>query len=379
MQSVDSPVEQQRTQVCRLAFSMLRGLTIELAGRMLARIGSEEAFFDASERTLGAVMGFSSKLFDSYYRRGLIQRAGRELDFVRSGGVEMLYYSEPGYPSRLLDCPDAPLMLFTAGSCRLDQCLTIGIVGTRHATPYGLEMTRRIVDDLAAVVDGKMCVISGLAYGIDIAAHTAALKAGIPTAGVLAHGLNTIYPAAHRQTAATIVHSGGLLLTDYCSDTAVHKGNFLARNRIVAGLSDCLLVVESAEKGGAMVTARIAFDYGRDVFALPGRVADRYSAGCNRLINRNTAALVTSAADIIDAMGWPVRAREATQGSIFPDMTADEQAVYDLLAESGEGFINTMAVRLGINIGRLTALLIEMEFKGLVTPCPGGRYRPAVP
>lgn len=361
----------------QIAFASLRGITQTLAGEILARIGDEESFFQATERQLGSIMGFSNKLFDREYRNKLLDTARREANFIAANSVRPVYYTDPDYPTRLSDCPDSPLMLFTAGECDLNSCLTIGIVGTRHATPYGISFTEKLVEELAERTDGNIAVISGLAFGIDIAAHRAALKAGVPTVAVLAHGLNTIYPAAHRSTAARIAKGGGALVTDYRSVDTVTKHNFLARNRIVAGLSDCLLVAESAEKGGAMVTARIAADYGRDVFALPGRVNDRYSTGCNRLIARNVAALATSADDIIDAMRWPRKTVDATQQSLFPELSDEETAVMELLHNSGEAHINSMTIALDISIGRLTALLIEMEFKGLVKPFPGGKYRPA--
>lgn len=361
----------------RIAFAALRGITPSLARQILTRIGSEERFFATSERQLASIMGFSSKIFADDYRRQLLAEAENEAAFVASKNVTPLYFSEPDYPSRLLECSDAPLMLFGAGKCDLNNCLTIGIVGTRHATPYGTDFTVSLVKDLAERVEGKLAVISGLAFGIDIAAHRAALRCGVPTVAVLAHGLNTIYPAAHRQAASEIARGGGLLLTDYRTSSPITKHNFLARNRIVAGLCDCLVVAESAEKGGAMITARLASEYNRDVFALPGRIGDRYSAGCNLLIRRNIAALTGGADDIIAAMQWPEKSTEATQGSLFPELSDDEQRILDYLQEHGEAQINPLSIALSINVGRLTGLLIELEFKHLVTPFPGGKYRPS--
>lgn len=361
----------------RIAFSQLRGINQMLALEILARIGSEEAFFEATDRQLAAVMGFSNRIFDRQYRDGLLKAAEVEADFTEAGHVDATYFTDADYPSRLHDCTDAPLMLYSTGSCRLNDVLTVGVVGTRHATPYGVDFCRRLVEGLASRVGAPVAVVSGLAYGIDVAAHRAAIECGLPTVAVLAHGLNTIYPAAHRNTAVEMVRSGGLLLTDYMSSAAVHKGNFLARNRIVAGISDCLVVVESAEKGGAMVTARIASDYDRDVFALPGRTSDIYSAGCNSLIRRNVASLVGSADDLIDAMRWPRRQQETAQSTLFPEISGEEQSVMDYLRERGEAQINRLSVDLDIPVGRLTGMLIEMEFKGLVLPYPGAKYRPA--
>lgn len=365
-----------RTLISRIAFATLKGITRALAQEIKARIDSEEAFFDATERRLATVMGFQSKLFARDYRDRLIAEATREADFITAGNIRPLYYEDEDYPVRLADCPDAPLMLYSAGRCDLNSSLTVGIVGTRHATPYGLDFTRTLVKDLAEKTDGRVVIISGLAFGIDIEAHNAAMHEELPTVAVLAHGLNTIYPSQHRNAAAKIALGEGMLLTDYRSCDSVHRSNFLARNRIVAGLSDCLVVAESAQKGGALVTARIANDYGRDVFALPGRISDKYSAGCNSLIEHNLAALITDADHLIDSMGWPRRATQPVQTSLFPDLTPEEETVAQYLRENGEGHINTMTVALGIGIGKLTGILIEMEFKGLITPFPGGKYRP---
>lgn len=363
--------------ITRMAFAALKGMTRSLAEELLARIDSEEAFFEATDRQLAAVMGFQSKLFDRAYRDKLLEDARKEADFVAGNAVRTIYFTDPDYPVRLADCPDAPLLMYASGECDLNSALTVGVVGTRHATPYGIEFTRSLVEELATKVDGNVVIISGLAFGIDIEAHQAALRCGLPTIAVLAHGLNTIYPAQHRSAAAKIALGGGMLLTDYRSTDAIHRSNFLARNRIVAGLSDCLVVSESAEKGGALVTARIANDYGRDVFALPGRVADKYSSGCNKLIADNMAALITGGDRLISAMRWPVKSAGPVQQSLFVELSPEEEIVADYLREHGEGHINTMTVELGIGIGRLTGLLIEMEFKGLVTPFPGGKYRPA--
>lgn len=359
----------------RMAFASIKGINRSLALNILGKIHSEDNFFRSSERQLSAVMGFAGKIYSDTYRASLLENARQEEDFIRKNKIRTIYFTDPEYPSRLAECEDAPLMLFALGDCDFNACLTVGIVGTRHATPYGLEFTSRLVGELSEKIDGRVAIVSGLAYGIDIAAHKAALQQGCPTVAVLAHGLNTIYPATHRSTAVDIVRTGGALLTDYTSKAAIHKGNFLARNRIVAGLCDCLVVVESAEKGGALVTARIAGEYDREVMALPGRITDRYSDGCNKLIRRDMASLITSADDLIDRMNWPRRAGTGQQKSLFSELSPEESTVVDYLREKSEGRINNMTVDLDISISKLTALLIELEFKGIVTPYPGAKYR----
>lgn len=359
----------------RIAFSSLRSLSPDLAAAILERVGSEEAFFSLSESQLSAVMGFSNRLFSSKVRDEALAKARHEAGFVESNAIRPLYFRDPDYPQRLLQCDDAPLMLYMLGDCDLNSRRIISIVGTRHATAYGNDFTTRFIEDLAALLPEKPVIVSGLAYGIDIAAHRAALKAGLPTVGVLAHGLNTIYPPVHRPTAVEMIRNGGGLLTDYPSSAAIHKGNFLARNRIVAGLADALIVSESAAKGGALVTARLAAGYNRDVFALPGRTSDRYSAGCNALIADHVAGLLTSAADFALQMRWPVAEAAPEQPSLFDELAPEEQAVIDLLTDRGEATINDFTARIDIPTPRLMAMLIDLEFRSLILAIPGGRYR----
>ena len=358
-----------------IAFASLRSINRRLAEGILSRTGDEATFFTLPESKLSAIMGCSNRLFDSDYRAELMQRARNEARFIDENRIHTLYFRNSDYPSRLTECDDAPLMLYTLGECDINASHMISIVGTRHATPYGIDFVTRLIDDLAAKLDSPPVIVSGLAYGIDIAAHRAAMNAGLPTVAVLAHGLNTIYPAAHRNAAAEIVHKGGMLVTDYMSKSVMHKGNFVARNRIVAGLSDCLVVAESAEKGGALITAGIAAAYNRDVMALPGRTSDKYSRGCNRLIASNVAALIDGADALIEAMQWKSKPTEGTQEELPVTMSPDEQSIADYLTANGEGCINEMCVTLGIPISRLMTTLIDMEFKGIIITYPGGKYR----
>lgn len=358
----------------RIAFSSLRGMTVALAREILARVGDERRFFDMSERQLSAVMGCRSRLFDHTLRSDALASGEREAGFLAAGNVKAVYFTDSDYPARLDGCDDAPAMLYTLGDTRLNGGRIVSVVGTRHATPYGLSFMRDFVSELKAQTD-DLVIVSGLAYGIDVAAHREALACGVPTVGVLAHGLTTIYPAVHRNVAADMTRNGGMLVTEYRSDAPVHKGNFLARNRIVAGLCDALVVVESARKGGALVTARIASGYDRDVFAVPGRTGDIYSQGCNRLIINNTAAMVTSASDLIDAMGWPRREDEGAQLGLPLDLSPEQKEVIDYLTLHDDAVINRMSVDLNRPVAKLMALLVDMEFSGLIMTMPGGRYR----
>lgn len=363
------------TLIHRIAFASLKGINPVLAREFLARAGSEKNFFAASERQLGSMMGFGNRIFSDSYRQDILEKSRREAGFINSNGIKALYFTDPDYPDRLNEIDDAPLLLYTLGHADLNRGLTVGIVGTRHATPYGLDFTNRLVAELHDKVAGNITIISGLAFGIDAAAHGAALKCGLPTAAILAHGLNMIYPSQHRAMAADIVRKGGLLVTEYRSDAPIHKGNFIARNRIVAGLCDAVIVAESARKGGALITARLASGYNRDVFALPGRSSDRYSQGCNRLIANNAAGLIQNADDLINAMGWPLKETTPTQMTMFGELSAPEQAVIDLLQSKGEAGLTQLTLALESPVSKVMGLLIDMEFKGLIIAYPGGNYR----
>lgn len=359
----------------RMAFASLRGMKLSLARQLLSRIPDESTFLTAPASQLSAMLGFTTRLLDSDTRATAIEKAKAELIYTASAGINPVYFTDCTYPCRFDSCDDAPALIYTLGRCDLNAPRSIAIVGTRHATPYGTSFVDRMVADIAEALPGTL-IVSGLAYGIDIAAHKAALRCGLPTVGVLAHGLSTIYPSAHRHIAADMVHHGGMLLTEYTHDAPVHRGNFLARNRIIAALADCTVVVESAEKGGALVTAGIARSYDRDVFALPGRVSDPYSKGCNRLIADNCAALVSNADDLMEAMGWTQKKEiQGIQKEIFTVYTEKEQLVADYLAANGEGHINTMSISLNMPMHKLMALLVDMEFKGYIANYPGGRYR----
>ena len=287
-----------------------------------------------------------------------------------------MYYTDDDYPRRLANASDAPILLYTIGQCNLNAKHVISVVGTRRSTHYGAQFCDRLVSDLSTMLAGEVIIVSGLAYGTDINAHRAALKYNVPTVGVQACGLNKIYPAEHRNDAAHIVQTGGAIVSDYTSQDEIHRGNFLARNRIIAALSDCTVVVESADKGGSLVTANIAASYSRDVFALPGRVTDEFSKGCNRLILNNQAAAITCAEDLIRAMRWeskeiPVQGKEL---ELFPQLTAEQQSIVDFLRKQGDLHINDLASSLNVPIYRLMASLVELDTKGIISTLPGCRY-----
>lgn len=302
--------------------------------------------------------------------------ADDELQWDIDNNVVPLAISSPLYPQRLAECADAPVMLYYMGNADLNKQRIVSIIGTRHATAYGQDIISRFISELRTACPDTI-VASGLAYGVDICAHRCALTSGLETVGVLAHGLDTIYPSVHRDTAAKMITQGGLL-TEFPTGTNADKMNFVRRNRIVAGMSDACILVESAEKGGGLITTGIANSYGRDVFAFPGNVGSPYSKGCNNLIKDNKAMLITSATDFINAMGWQNDAtlREAKKKGIerqlFPEFSADEQRVVDILTKTNDLQINLLSAKSGFAIGKLSSLMFTLEMKGVVKSMAGG-------
>ena len=302
-----------------------------------------------------------------------LKRAAAEMEFVNKHGIRALTLSDEDYPARLRECDDAPVIIYYKGNVDLNRQHIVGIVGTRRCTSYGQDLTRRFVSRIREICPDVL-IVSGLAYGIDICAHRESLTCGLDTVGVLAHGLDTIYPNHHRETAAEMVSHGGLL-TEYMSQTEPFANNFRQRNRIVAGMSDAIVVAESAYKGGALITARVAQDYGRDVFAFPGAVGATYSEGCNQLIRDNKAGLITSADDFAESMGWQTVAQQETvERQLFPDLTPEEQIVITQLKQTNDLQLNILSVKTNIPIGQLTALLFSLEMKGVVRPMAGATY-----
>ena len=323
---------------------------------------------DASPRLIEALQHIDEPL----------RRAEAELEYDLYHHIKPLCLNSPDYPQRLKECPDAPLVLFYRGEAALNQQRIINIVGTRHCTPYGHDLIRCFMADMKQLCP-HLLVVSGLAYGVDIQAHRQALLCGYETVGVLAHGLDDLYPPRHRDTAEQMVKQGGLL-TEFLTQTRPDKMNFVRRNRIVAGLSDACVLVESAMKGGGLITAGIAQSYGRDVFAFPGNVGNIYSEGCNRLIRNNGAGLITSAQDFVEALGWQddakrVQARQqGIERQLFLDLSPEEQRIVEVLTRHNDLQINLLTIQADIPITRLPALLFNLEMKGVLKELAGGLY-----
>lgn len=361
----------------KIALSMTPSVNAELVRRMEERGMTPEEFMISPTAELCRRLDLrrSDSLQHAKRDEALI-RARKEMEYMDRHNIRFLFLTDESYPELLTDLHDAPVGLYVLGTCDLNSPIMLSMVGTRRCTPYGRNFAMTLIRDLADYFD-NLTVVSGLAYGIDIAAHQAALEAHLPTVAVVAHGLNTVYPAQHTEVARTIVRSGGCIISEYPSGTPAHKGNFLARNRIVAGLSPLTIVAESEIKGGAMSTARHANDCDRQVMALPGRNSDTASSGCNNLIRRHLASLVENAADVMELMGWKPRDLhvKVTQRNLFPELDGDVKIIYDCLRfEDSPLTPDAIRYKTGLPIRRIMELLPDMEFDGIVVRGAGNKY-----
>lgn len=327
-----------------------------------------EVFPDASPRLIEAM-----KEVDMHR-----QMAEAELEYNIRNGIETLCPADEHYPQRLKECDDAPLVLYYKGTANLNRARVINIVGTRRCTVYGQDLIRRFVQELK-ILSPEVLIVSGLAYGVDINAHRFALENGLDTVGILAHGLDYLYPPRHKPTADEMLKHGGLL-TEFPTNTNADKLNFVRRNRIVAGISDACILVESAIHGGGLITARLSDDYHRDVFAFPGAIGAPYSEGCNALIRDRRATLLTSAQDFITLMGWEedrkltTARQQGIERQLFPTLNEDEQTIVSTLQKINDQPINTLSIHTALPIPRLTSLLFQLEIKGVIKQLAGGTY-----
>lgn len=351
----------EKELLCRMALPLLPGIGLVGARHLIQAAGSATMLFEHARELPALLPGVTPKVATAFQHTEVFRLCEAELSFALKHQIQCLTEDDEAYPSRLRECPDAPLVLFYKGSANLNSRHILSIVGTRNATDYGKSLCQRFMQELSALLPDVL-IVSGLAYGIDIHAHREALTHGFDTVGVLAHGLDRIYPAVHRRTATEMLTQGGLL-TEFMSGTNPDRQNFVKRNRIVAGISDATLVVESGPKGGSLITAEIAESYQRDCFAFPGRVGDTYSTGCNLLIQKNRAALIQSAEDVVKAMNWdhvPV-SPQVVQRQLFPELTPEEEQVITHLQKHPDGIqINTLVVESNIAINRMTSLLFNL-------------------
>jgi DNA processing protein len=343
--------------------------------KLIAYCGGPEAVFREKRRSLEAIPGIGQHTVNALLNQKVLGRAEEEIGFISKNDIIPLFYLDKQYPRRLKHCADSPMMIYYKGKADLNPEKVIGIVGTRNATAYGKRLCEQLTEELRG---DNVLVVSGLAYGIDTSAHRSALKAGLPTIGVLAHGLDRLYPAANKNLASKMLENGGLL-TDFVSKTNPDRENFPKRNRIVAGMVDALIVVESAKKGGALITADIANSYSRDVFAFPGRVGDVYSEGCNFLIRTNRSAMIEHAANLRYMMGWEnSKQLKSPQTKLFRDFSPDEKLVLDAFEKENLKELDDLLYSTGLTASQMASVLLGLEFDGILTALPGKRYQKAI-
>ncbi|NSW44916.1 MAG: DNA-protecting protein DprA [Bacteroidales bacterium] len=365
----------------KIAITLIPGIGDINAKRLIAYCGGLEAVFRENKNNLDKIPGISDvlakKIIKTIYSNDLWKRVEEELKFCDTYQIQILSYLDENYPYRLKHCEDGPVTIFTLGNIPFNAPQVLSVVGTRRATHYGRAFCDKIMQDFKNN-NLNVLIVSGLAYGIDIAAHKSALDNGLPTVAVVAHGLDQIYPAEHKKIAAKMLDNGGLI-SEFLSKTPPDKGNFVKRNRIIAGMSDATLVVESKRDGGAMITAEIAFSYNRDVLALPGKISDTYSEGPNFLIKSNKAALVESAEDICKVLGWSFKVKnEPNNIPLVFEINEDEKKIIEILKDKGDITIDLIALAANMPVSKVSVLLLNMEFNGLIKPLPGKVYTLAI-
>ena len=357
----------------KIGIGLIPGVGDIVAKKLISYCGGVEAVFKEKKAALMKIPNVGEMLAASVTGQDILKKAEKEVDFIFKHHINYSFYLDDDYPIRLKNCPDSPVIFFYKGDVDFEHPKIVSIVGTRQATSYGKDLCNKLVDDLCQC-NHHPIVVSGLAYGIDVCAHKAALRNGLPTIAVLGHGLAQLYPAAHAATAREITGQGALL-TEFLSNSGIDRNNFVRRNRLIAGLSDLTIVVESYIRGGALITADIANSYNRDVFACPGRLSDDSSAGCNWLIKTNKANLLQSVADIEYLMGWDNQQKAPMQRELFPEISPEEKAILQILKETGECSIDNLGIALQMPVSKISTLLLNLELSGLVHSLPGKVYK----
>lgn len=358
----------------KVALTMLPGVGTINARKLLTHVGGVEALFKEKKSNLLKIPGIGDYIAASLANIDThFERAEQEIAFIEKYKVRTYFFTDDNYPFRLQQCTDCPIMLYSLGNADPDTKYILSIVGTRKATDYGKEMCSTLIRGLSEL---GVLIVSGLAYGIDTAAHKNALDANLPTLGVLAHGLDRVYPTLNTQLAQRMLDNGGLI-TEFMSGTDPDRENFPMRNRIIAGLSDATIVIEAGSKGGALITANIANSYDRDVFAVPGRVSDNYSEGCNNLIKTNRAALVQKPEDIMYIMGWDVEkgGKVPVQQKLFLQLEPDQETIVNILQQYGSCSMDKLCFESKFQTSRVAVVLLNLEFEGILKSLPGKMYQ----
>ena len=356
-----------------IAIELIPNVGSITAKKLIAYCGGIEAVFTEKKQTLNKIPSIGEVLVNSIlsHRDEAVKIAEKEIVFMDKNSIQAFIYTEKDYPKRLLACDDSPVVFFAKGDVDFNAPKILSVVGTRKATDYGTELCEKIIADLS--VAHKPVIVSGLAYGIDVCAHKAALQNGLKTVAVMGTGLNTIYPAQHRNIASMIIRQGAII-SDFTSQAKLDPKNFLSRNRIIAGLADATIIVESGKKGGALVTADIATSYNRDVLAFPARIGDEFSTGCNWLIKTNKAALIEDIKDIEYVLGWTSKSQETKQLPLFDNLNEKELLIVNHLKKTDTDTIDNISHEIQIPMAQLSAMLLALEFNGYVKSLPGKSY-----
>ncbi|MFI5164185.1 MAG: DNA-processing protein DprA [Bacteroidia bacterium] len=359
-----------------IGITLLPGVGDITAKNLIAYCGSAEAVFSEKKSRLEKIPGAGTIMVDtimnSDIQKDALKRAEEEIKFIEKKNIVPLFFTDATYPKRLKECADSPVMLYSKGNANLNAERIVAIVGSRKSTAYGKKICEQLVEAFASY---NVLIVSGLAYGIDICAHRAALKNNLPTIGVLAHGLDNLYPSEHYNTSEKMLESGGLL-SEFMSKTKMNPEYFPRRNRIVAGMTDATIVIEATVKSGALITAEIANSYDREVFAVPGRLDDPSSEGCNLLIKANKAMLIQSAEDVIKVLNWDVKNKKPKQSQqeLFARLSAEEEMLVNVLKEKEKVHVDDISHASGLTMSKTTALLLNLEFSGVIKSLPGKIY-----
>ena len=340
------------------------------AKKLITHCGSPTAIFEDKMQHLLKIDGIGTHTLKGLFNKAYKEQAEEEYEFCSRNDLQLSYFMNSDYPEYLKHCIDAPILFFQKGNIDIKNRKIISVVGTRNCTSYGTAFCERFVDEIAPL---DPIIVSGFAYGVDITMHKAAMEKGLQTIGCLAHGLNQFYPKSHKKYASKVMEHGGFI-TEFWSTSNPDRENFLKRNRIIAGMSEATIVVESAEKGGSLVTADLANGYDREVFAVPGRYSDKYSKGCNDLIKRQKAQMLTSAAELVYLLGWEINEKKeapSVQKQLFVELDEKERSIYEYLQQNGKQQLDTVALECKMPIFRASSTLLEMEMKGVIRPLPG--------
>ena len=358
----------------QLALTQVPQIGCVHAKLLIQHFHSAEAIFKARINELEKIEGIGSVRARCIKTFNQFARGEKEIAYIEKHKIKTLFLNQPDYPQRLLHCYDSPTLLFYRGETNLNASRVVAVIGTRNNTVYGKQVTQKLINELAAY---EVLIVSGLAFGIDAIAHATALKSGLPTVGVLAHGLNSLYPSEHAALSKEMIQQGGGLLTEFCSDVTAEKHHFPIRNRIVAGMSDAVVVIETGIKGGSMITAELANGYNRDVFAFPGKITDAKSAGCNALIKNNKAVLLTEPQELAEMLGWstPAAKNIQPQKELFVNLNKEEKAIVDILSEKQSVHIDELNLRCGLPTSSMAAAILNLELQNIVQALPGKMYQ----